>query len=271
MSLFDDASLVLTPNGVKSGKVYSIKPTDGVGDFDFTRASLATRVKSDGLIEEVSTGVPRLDYPPLGGCPSLLVEPQRTNLFLQDLSGAGIVTRTVTVVNGTQYSVSVYGSGSMTLSGAGTGTVTDGSHVTFTASSTSLTLTLSGSLDYCQVEAGAYPTSIIFTELATETRNADVISKTGISSLIGQSEGFILFKPLFNDATEIHVLGQNLTVTNQQVKIEYSASQIKFYLDDVLVSTKNGTFDFSSMDEIEIGNYLGGSQLGGHISNFVTI
>ena len=79
MSLFDDASLVLTPNGVKSGKVYSIKPTDGVGDFDFTRASSATRVNSDGLIETVSTGVPRLDYPPLGGCPSLLLEPSREN------------------------------------------------------------------------------------------------------------------------------------------------------------------------------------------------
>jgi hypothetical protein len=80
MSLFNDASLVLTPNGVKSGKVYSIKPTDGVGDFDFTRASSATRVNSDGLIETVSTGFPRLNYPPLGGCPSLLLEPQRTNL-----------------------------------------------------------------------------------------------------------------------------------------------------------------------------------------------
>ena len=53
MSLFDKASLVITPNGVKEGKLYSIKPTDGSGDFDVVRATTATRVNSDGLIEVV--------------------------------------------------------------------------------------------------------------------------------------------------------------------------------------------------------------------------
>jgi hypothetical protein len=42
-----------------------------------------------------------------------------------------------------------------------------------------------------QVEAGAYPTSYIPTTTGTVTRNADVISKTAISSLIGQTEGTI--------------------------------------------------------------------------------
>jgi hypothetical protein len=40
-----------------------------------------------------------------------------------------------------------------------------------------------------QVEAGNYSTSYIPTTSASVTRNADVISKTGISSLIGQTEG----------------------------------------------------------------------------------
>ncbi len=40
-----------------------------------------------------------------------------------------------------------------------------------------------------QAEAGAYATSYIPTTSASVTRNADVISKTGISSLIGQTEG----------------------------------------------------------------------------------
>jgi hypothetical protein len=40
-----------------------------------------------------------------------------------------------------------------------------------------------------QLEAGSYPTSYIPTTSASVTRNADVISKTGISSLIGQTEG----------------------------------------------------------------------------------
>ena len=53
MSLFDSASLVVTPNGVKEGKLYSIKPSDGSGDLVVTRATTATRVNSDGLIEQV--------------------------------------------------------------------------------------------------------------------------------------------------------------------------------------------------------------------------
>jgi hypothetical protein len=40
-----------------------------------------------------------------------------------------------------------------------------------------------------QLEAGNYSTSYIPTTSASVTRNADVISKTGISSLIGQTEG----------------------------------------------------------------------------------
>jgi hypothetical protein len=40
-----------------------------------------------------------------------------------------------------------------------------------------------------QVEVGAYASSYIPTVASTVTRNADVISKTGISSLIGQTEG----------------------------------------------------------------------------------
>jgi hypothetical protein len=53
MSLFDDASLIVTPNGVKEGKLYSIKPSDGSGDLSVTRATTATRVNSAGLVELV--------------------------------------------------------------------------------------------------------------------------------------------------------------------------------------------------------------------------
>jgi hypothetical protein len=53
MSLFDSASLVVTPNGVKEGKLYSIKPSDGSGDLSVTRATTATRVNSAGLVEVV--------------------------------------------------------------------------------------------------------------------------------------------------------------------------------------------------------------------------
>ena len=53
MSLLDTASLIVTPNGYKEGKLYSVIPSDGSGDFTFTRATTATRVNSDGLVELV--------------------------------------------------------------------------------------------------------------------------------------------------------------------------------------------------------------------------
>jgi hypothetical protein len=52
-SLYDSASLALIPSGVKDGKVFSIKPTDGSGDFTFSRGTgTATRVNASGLIEK---------------------------------------------------------------------------------------------------------------------------------------------------------------------------------------------------------------------------
>jgi hypothetical protein len=57
MSFFDDASLVMIPSGYKDQKVYSVKPTDGTGDLTFSRASSATRVASNGLIEKVRTNL----------------------------------------------------------------------------------------------------------------------------------------------------------------------------------------------------------------------
>lgn len=56
MSYFDDASLAFLPSGAagKDGTAFSIKPTDGTGDFTFSRGSnlAATRVGADGLIEK---------------------------------------------------------------------------------------------------------------------------------------------------------------------------------------------------------------------------
>ena len=57
MSTYDDASLIMFPSGYKAGKAYSLKPTDGSGDLTFTRASTATRVNEQGLIEGVRTNL----------------------------------------------------------------------------------------------------------------------------------------------------------------------------------------------------------------------
>ena len=76
--------LALIPSTV-GGSVYSVLPSNGDGDFDFSRASAATRINAQGLIETVAVGDNRLNYPLLDGrvqtCPHLLLEPQRTNLI----------------------------------------------------------------------------------------------------------------------------------------------------------------------------------------------
>ena len=82
MSTYTDASLIVTPNAKKAGKLYSIKPTSGTGDLDVVRATTATYIGSDGLIKTALANEVRFDYTN-GSCPSILVEPQRTNLLLR--------------------------------------------------------------------------------------------------------------------------------------------------------------------------------------------
>ena len=54
MSLYKSSSLVMIPTAYKDGKLYSVRPTDGSGDFTFSRGSnlAATRVDVNGLIEK---------------------------------------------------------------------------------------------------------------------------------------------------------------------------------------------------------------------------
>ena len=81
-NIYEQSSLCITPNAYKAGKLYSIVPTDGAGDLDVVRATSATYVGADGLIKTALANEPRLDYTN-GSCPSILVEPQSTNLCLQ--------------------------------------------------------------------------------------------------------------------------------------------------------------------------------------------
>jgi len=307
MSLFDSASLVVTPNGTKASKLYAIKPTDGSGDLSVTRATTATRVNSSGLIESVATNVPRLDYTN-GTCPSILVEPQRTNLATYsdqfnnasyNYQNASVTANTSISPDGTTnadsmlaaagntyhrfYKTISASAGSNTFSAyvkAGTATrcafgiavgggYSNNNVVEFDLSngtisrnpySISATITAAGNGwyriththtsaggDLClhissstatlsnfqstfnaagtetilmygmQFEVGSYATSYIPTVASTVTRNADVISKTGISSLIGQTEGtmFIDFYAKNNSTFQILTQLRNVSGTAQ--------------------------------------------------------
>jgi len=88
----------LIPSAYKVDKVYSVLPVDGSGDMTFSRGSEATRVREDGLIENVLSNTPRLNWLN-SNCPSLLLEPQRTNLiqYSEDFSNAYWVNNGVTI------------------------------------------------------------------------------------------------------------------------------------------------------------------------------
>ena len=71
----------LTPkNGVKASKLYSYKPTDGTGDFVWSRALAAYRVNQSGVLELMGSDVPRIDY--TNTCPELLIEKSIANELL---------------------------------------------------------------------------------------------------------------------------------------------------------------------------------------------
>ena len=74
--------LALIP-AAQGTSLYSVLPSSGVGDFDFTRSGSATRINSQGLIETVASGVSRLNYPMIDGvvkgCPHHILEPSVTN------------------------------------------------------------------------------------------------------------------------------------------------------------------------------------------------
>lgn len=58
-------------NGYKAGTLYSMKPTDGAGDFVWTRSSAANRIDQAGATESMAINVPRVDYS--NTCPDLLI------------------------------------------------------------------------------------------------------------------------------------------------------------------------------------------------------
>ena len=76
--------LALIP-AAQGTKFYSVLPSDGVGDFQFSRLSSGTRIAPTGLIETVPIATSRLNYDLLNGkvvnCPHYLLEPASTNIL----------------------------------------------------------------------------------------------------------------------------------------------------------------------------------------------
>jgi hypothetical protein len=166
--------------------------------LDFTTASLDSRVtftrsgdtatvtNSSGVIVGINANLPRFDYDPTTlVCKGLLIEEARTNALLNSLiDGTSLTTQIVTVTAAAR-TLSFYGTGEIVLSGAhsatvtGTGAYPSRKTLTFTPSAGALTLTVTGTVQFAQLEIGAFATSFIPTTTTALTRNADVATMTG--------------------------------------------------------------------------------------------
>jgi hypothetical protein len=239
------------------------------------------------------------------GCPSILLEPQRTNLLLrsQEFDNGGWVKTNLTVTANTviapdgtltgdklvedtaatihrmsqsitastaNYTFSVYAKSSeknkigVLFSGTGIGfNLLDGTTFSLASGETAATIfsiTSVGNGWYkcgvtvntsnpsaairlvsntsplyiwgAQLEAGAYPTSYIPTTTATVTRNADAISKTGISDLLNPSEGtfYAEISALANDLTN-RILSLSDGTGDNTVQIRFSSVSNQIRLD----------------------------------------
>lgn len=77
--IIEKVSLLATPNSLGTSKLYSIIPINGAGDLQFIRNTAGTYINYNKLLA-TNFNVARLDYTN-SNCPSILVEPQRTNLL----------------------------------------------------------------------------------------------------------------------------------------------------------------------------------------------
>jgi hypothetical protein len=75
-------SLALFPCAYDAGKLYSVLPDTGAGDFTVSRNGTATYFDKDGLLKTAAADEPRFEFDPLtGDFKGVLVEPSATNLF----------------------------------------------------------------------------------------------------------------------------------------------------------------------------------------------
>ncbi len=171
-----------------------------------TRASVANAWDINGVLTSYAIDAVRYQWNPATGVfEGVLWEPSRTNLLL---NSATLSTQTRSVANGTAYTLSFYGTGSITVTGttsvdgvsassrvlSGTGATTRVS-LTFTAGTTSLTFTVSGTVTKGQLEAGSFATSWITTTGSSVTRSAEAFSGAG------------MFNTTFVDATATYAGG----------------------------------------------------------------
>lgn len=260
-------SITMSPNASFGYFLFGLSDTDGnasgaIGEYIYIQDAMLNEglvaqpyipTTTTAVYEGITDDVPRVNYSG-GGCPSLKLEPQRSNLFPQseyfgsggwvisngtlttnyaispegvqnaakiNFTSGGEIVRTTSFTAGQQYTFSFYAKvesgtfdftyGNMDYSSISGTATTDWQRFEITQTVPVATrypkidaTDMGDLLIYgMQCELGSYSTSYIPTYGTSTTRVADSCSKTGISSLIGQTEGtmFVEFASLSNDVT----------------------------------------------------------------------
>lgn len=154
--------------------------------------------------------------------------------------------------------------------------------------------TLDASICYAQCEEGSYPTSVIVSTTAAVTRLADTASKTGVSSLVGGTEGTMFIEGFQNSpvtcvpfqlsdgtnnnrvqieissvgaplcvvssggATQAVIVGSSKAVgTNRKIAITFKANEFKLYENGQLIGTDTSGSIPVSLSAIYLGSESG--------------
>jgi hypothetical protein len=94
------------------------------------------------------------------------------------------------------------------------------------------------------------------------------ITLNDCAALIGDT---IIINTAFSSPTVVHLLGYNMTVEADEIKVIYSTTEIKHYKNGVLVSTQTGTFDWSGMDSITLGSFDNNAYLNDSIKSLILL
>lgn len=365
-------NLLLLPSGRSAGKLYSVLPNTGAGDFTVSRNGTATYLDKDGLLKTAAANVPRFEFNTDGSFRGVLVEPAATNLQVRSedvgvfpwtmtrvtrtanvtetLDPAGsntadkiipttesnshFATRNTETQNG-QYTVSIFAKAAgynflslRDLSGSGryrsnfnlsTGTVSNSLPaistasiqnygngwyrciVTYSATSQGVangieTTPTSGVVNFsgdgvsgaflwgAQLEIGSVATSYIPTVASTVTRPADVISLTGASALIGQTQGTVYVEANISnyaDAAASFITVSDNSINNRieirkgspnQIILERTSSTQSGSTSIILSGQSNGIFKMAVA--YQSGNtafYVNGVQVGANNTDTFTM
>lgn len=106
--IYQQASIILTPNGFKQGKLYALKSLQNNSDFIFSGGG-GSRKNENGEIVPVPAGTPKIDYS--NGFPEIVMERAAQNI----LRNSEILSSQTITTNTQWYALSFYGTGNVTI------------------------------------------------------------------------------------------------------------------------------------------------------------